>query len=86
MTGTRVSVYDDPEYQKAQTLPKEWIEAVKASGQSGRPQLPQIKEVTQFRDIFGVALVKMIEGGDPKSLLEQATKEFEPILEKSLQE
>jgi multiple sugar transport system substrate-binding protein len=86
MTGTRVSIYDDPEYQKAQKLPKEWIEAVKASGQSGRPQLPEIKEVTQFRDIFGVALVKMIEGGDAKSLLEQATKEFEPILEKSLRE
>jgi len=26
----------------------------------------------------------MIEGGDPKSLLEAATKEFEPILQKSL--
>jgi multiple sugar transport system substrate-binding protein len=40
--------------------------------------------VTQFRDIFGIALTKMIEGGDPKSLLEAATREFEPILQKSL--
>ena len=30
--------------------------------------------MTLFRDIFGVALTKMIEGGDPKTLLEAATK------------
>lgn len=84
MTGTRLSIYNDPEYLKAQTLPKDWIEAVKGSIESGRPQLPQIKDVTQFRDVFGIALTKMIEGGDPKTLLEGATKEFEPILQKSL--
>ncbi len=84
LTGTRVSIYDDPEYLKTQTLPKDWIEAVKGSILSGRPQLPQIKDVTQFRDVFGVALTQMIQGGDPKTLLEQATKDFEPILEKSL--
>ena len=83
-TGTRLSIYNDPEYLKAQPLPKDWIEAVKGSIESGRPQLPQIKDVTQFRDIFGIALTKMIEGGDPKTLLEGATREFEPILKKSL--
>ncbi len=85
MTGTRLSIYNDPEYLKAQTLPKDWVDAVKGSIESGQPQLPQIKDVTQFRDIFGVALTKMIEGGDPKTLLEEATKEFEPILKKSLE-
>jgi hypothetical protein len=45
----------DPEYLKAQTLPRDWIEAVKGSIESGRPQLPQIKDVTQFRDVFGIA-------------------------------
>jgi multiple sugar transport system substrate-binding protein len=84
MTGTRLSIYSDPEYLKAQTLPRDWVEAVKGSIESGRPQLPQIKDVTQFRDVFGIALTKMIEGGDPKPLLEAATKEFEPILQKSL--
>lgn len=84
MTGTRLSIYNDPEYLKVQTLPKDWVEAVKGSIESGRPQLPQIKDVTQFRDIFGIALTKMIEGGDPKTLLEGATKEFEPVLKKSL--
>jgi len=84
MTGTRLSIYNDPEYLKVQTLPKDWVEAVKGSIESGRPQLPQIKDVTQFRDIFGIALTKMIEGGDPKTLLEEATKEFEPVLKKSL--
>jgi multiple sugar transport system substrate-binding protein len=84
MTGTRLSIYGDPEYLKAQTLPRDWVEAVKGSIESGRPQLPQIKDVTQFRDVFGIALTKMIEGGDPKSLLEAATREFEPVLQKSL--
>jgi multiple sugar transport system substrate-binding protein len=84
MTGTRLSIYNDPEYLKVQTLPRDWVDAVKGSIESGRPQLPLIKDVTQFRDIFGVALTKMIEGGDPKTLLEAATREFEPILKKSL--
>ncbi|MHB1007572.1 MAG: extracellular solute-binding protein [Chloroflexota bacterium] len=85
MNGTRMAIYDNPEFLKSMTLPKEWVEAVKGAIQSGVPQLPLIKDVTQFRDIFGVALTKMIEGGDAKSLLEGATKEFEPILQKSLQ-
>lgn len=83
--GTRLSIYSDPEYLKAQTLPKSWVDAVLGSIESGRPQLPQIKDVTQFRDIFGVALTKMIEGGDAKTQLEAATKEFEPVLKKSLE-
>jgi multiple sugar transport system substrate-binding protein len=85
MNTTRTSIYDNADFLKALTLPKEWVDAVKGSIQSGMPQLPLIKDVTQFRDIFGVALTKMIEGGDAKTLLEEATKEFEPILQKSLQ-
>jgi multiple sugar transport system substrate-binding protein len=85
MNTTRTSIYDNADFLKALTLPKEWVEAVKGSIQSGMPQLPLIKDVTQFRDIFGVALTKMIEGGDAKTLLEEATKEFEPIFQKSLQ-
>ena len=85
MTGTRTAIYDSQDFRKALKLPVDWVDAVKGSIESGVPQLPLIKDVTQFRDIFGVALTSMIEGGDPKTLLEQATKEFEPILAKSLQ-
>jgi multiple sugar transport system substrate-binding protein len=48
------------------------------------PSLPQIVPVTEFRDIFGIALTNMITGGDPQQELEAATEEFRPILEQSL--
>ena len=41
--------------------------------------------VTEFRDIFGIALTNMIGGADPKAELEKATEQFRPILEKSEQ-
>lgn len=85
MNSTRTAIYENREFLDAVTLPLEWVDAVKGAIQSGLPQLPLIKDVTQFRDIFGVALTKMIEGGDPKTLLEQATAEFAPILAKSLE-
>ncbi|MGH6912497.1 MAG: sugar ABC transporter substrate-binding protein, partial [Geminicoccales bacterium] len=44
---------------------------------------PVIIPVTEFRDIFGVALTNMIGGADPKTELEKATEQFRPVLEKS---
>lgn len=85
MIGTRNSTFDDPEYAKNLAMPKAWIDAVKASLAESHTQLPELQDISQFRDTFGVALTKAIEGGDPKTLLEQATKEFEPIFTKSLQ-
>jgi multiple sugar transport system substrate-binding protein len=60
------------------------VAGVHESLKNPRPQLPELRDVTQFRDIFGVALTKVVEGGDPKTLLEQATREFEPIFQKGL--
>ena len=48
-----------------------------------RAGLPVIIPVTEFRDIFGVALTNMIGGADPKAELEKATEQFRPVLEKS---
>jgi multiple sugar transport system substrate-binding protein len=84
MIGTRTSIYSDPEFAKAHKMPKTWIDAVAESLKNPRPQLPELRDVSLFRDTFGVALTKMIEGGDPKTLLEAATKEFEPTFQKGL--
>jgi multiple sugar transport system substrate-binding protein len=84
MIGTRTSIYQDPAFVKAHQMPKEWIDAVAAALQHSYPMLPELRDVGQYRDIYGVALTKIIEGGDPKTMLEQATREFEPIFQKSL--
>jgi multiple sugar transport system substrate-binding protein len=84
MIGTRTSIYSDPEFAKAHKMPKPWIDAVAEALKNPRPQLPELRDVSLFRDTFGVALTKMIEGGDPKTLLEAATKEFEPTFQKGL--
>jgi multiple sugar transport system substrate-binding protein len=39
--------------------------------------------VTEFRDIFGIALTNMINGADPAAEMKRATAEFQPILDKS---
>jgi len=84
MIGTRTSIYQDPEFVKAHQMPKEWIEAVATALANPIPQLPEVRDVSQYRDIYGIALTKIIEGGDAKALLEQATREFEPIFLKGL--
>jgi multiple sugar transport system substrate-binding protein len=79
----RNSPYGDEEVLAGLTAPRAWVDAVVASGKIGRPGLPVIIPVTEFRDIFGVALTNMIDGADPKAELEKATEQFRPILEKS---
>ena len=44
------------------------------SGKIGRPGLPQIIPVTEFRDIFGVALTNTLSGADPATELKKATE------------
>jgi multiple sugar transport system substrate-binding protein len=39
--------------------------------------------VTEFRDVFGIALTNMLSGADPAAELKKATETFKPILEKS---
>jgi multiple sugar transport system substrate-binding protein len=80
----RNSIYADEEFLSTLSIPQGWIEALVASGEIGLPSLPEIVPVTEFRDIFGIALTNMITGADPQAELESATQQFEPILAESL--
>ena len=82
----RQSAYTSADATKNLTVPKEWFDTLVASTKVGRPGLPQIIPVTEFRDIFGVGLTNMISGADPKAELTKATEEFKPVLEKSLKD
>ena len=63
--------------------PKEWVECMLKSAAIAQPGLPVIAPVTEFRDVFGVALTNMINGADPAAELRKATAEFQPVLDKS---
>ena len=63
--------------------PKEWVECMLVSASIAQPGLPIIAPVTEFRDVFGVALTNMINGADPATELKKATVEFQPVLDKS---
>jgi multiple sugar transport system substrate-binding protein len=63
--------------------PKEWVECMLASAAIAQPGLPVIAPVTEFRDVFGVALTNTINGADPAAELKRATAEFQPVLDKS---
>jgi len=84
MIGTRNSIYQDPEFVKANSLPKGWIDAVAEALGNPIPQLPELRDVNQFRDIYGVALANIVLGADARTELEKATREFEPIFQKGL--
>jgi multiple sugar transport system substrate-binding protein len=49
-----------------------------------RSGLPEIVPVTEFRDVFGIALTNMIQGADPATELRKATQTFKPVLAASL--
>ena len=75
-------------YLAAQTstdikAPREWIECMLTSARIAQPGLPVIAPVTEFRDIFGIALTNMINGADAATELKKATAEFQPVLDKS---
>ncbi len=63
--------------------PKQWVECMLTSARIAQPGLPVIAPVTEFRDVFGIALTNMINGADPAAELRKATAEFQPILDKS---
>ena len=79
----RSGVYSDPQVLAGTQSSKAVIDAIVECSKIGRPSLPVIIPVTEFRDIYGIALTNMINGADPKSELEKATEQFKPILEKS---
>ena len=50
---------------------------------STSPPTHQFVDVTQYRDIFGLAIQKTIEGGSPAELVATANKEFQEMLDKT---
>ena len=54
-----------------------------ASARISQPGLPVIVPVTEFRDVFGIALTNMLNGADPATEMKKATVDFQPILDKS---
>lgn len=79
----RNSPFANQEIVRSSKFGKQWFDCVLESAKVGRPGLPVIIPVTEFRDVFGVALTNMISGADPKTELVKATEAFKPVLEKS---
>jgi multiple sugar transport system substrate-binding protein len=79
----RNSAYAAAQQSSDFKAPKEWVECMLKSAAIAQPGLPVIAPVTEFRDVFGVALTNMINGADPAGELKRATAEFQPVLDKS---
>jgi multiple sugar transport system substrate-binding protein len=79
----RNSAYSAAQQSSDFKAPKEWVECMLKSASIAQPGLPVIAPVTEFRDVFGVALTNMINGADPAAELKRATAEFQPVLDKS---
>jgi multiple sugar transport system substrate-binding protein len=75
----------DADVQKSSKFPAQYFECLNGSSKIGRPGLPVIIPVTEFRDTFGVALTNLLSGGNAAAELKKATEAFKPILEKSEQ-
>ena len=79
----RKSAYAAAQASSEFKAPKQWVECMLASAAIAQPGLPIIAPVTEFRDVFGVALTNMINGADPATELKKATADFQPVLDKS---
>ncbi|MBL8806995.1 MAG: extracellular solute-binding protein [Rhodospirillales bacterium] len=79
----RGSAYSDKDVIAGLKLPREWLTCLQESTAIGRPGLPEISPVTEFRDVFGVGLTNTIGGADVKTELAKATEAFTPVLQKS---
>ena len=79
----RTSALANPERSKGSTMPPEYFECLEGSGKIVRAGLPVINTVTEFRDIFGIALTNMIGGADPAAELKKATNDYKPIFDKN---
>ena len=79
----RISTWSHPEVKAKGKMPADWYTSYLQSLKYGKAGLPEIVDVTQYRDIIGVAIQKAIEGGNTSQLLQQAHKEFQEMLDKT---
>ena len=78
----RLSTWDDPKVKEAQKMPKDWVDAFVQGNKIGKPGLPEIAGVTQYRDEVGAILQRGIEGGDPKQIANEMNAAFQAVLDK----
>jgi multiple sugar transport system substrate-binding protein len=81
--SVRAAAWNAPEVKAKAKMPADWDAAYLESLKIGREGLPEIVDVTQYRDIIGVAIQKAIEGGNSAQLVAQAHKEFQEVLDKT---
>lgn len=81
----RSSAYLDKDTIAQSKFGKQYFDCLLASAKIARAGLPQIVPVTEFRDVFGVALTNAIGGADVAAELKKATEAFAPVLVKSEQ-
>ena len=79
----RVSTWSEPEVKAKPKMPADWYEAYLDSLKIGRAGLPEIVDVTQYRDIIGVQIQKAIEGAKSADVMAQAHKEFQELLDRT---
>ncbi len=79
----RQSAWDSPEAKSKSTMPQAWTDVFRESLKVGTLGLPEIVGVTEYRDIIGVAIQSAIQGQDSKTVLDQAQKEFQDVLDKT---
>ncbi|WP_376090284.1 ABC transporter substrate-binding protein [Roseomonas sp. CCTCC AB2023176] len=82
-TPPRDALYQDASIMQGSPFGREWFETVLKSQQIGRPGLPEIVPVTEFRDTIGIGLTNTVGGADVASELKKATDAFRPVLEQS---
>jgi multiple sugar transport system substrate-binding protein len=83
-TGSaRASVWNDAEVKGKAKMPPDWAQAYVDSIKIGRMGLPEVVDVTQYRDIIGVAIQKAIEGAKSADVLNQAQQEWQAVLDQT---
>lgn len=82
-TPPRDSLYKDASAMQGSRFGQEWFDCVLQSQRIGRPGLPEIIPVTEFRDTIGIGLTNTIGGADVATELRRATEAFRPVLEAS---
>ena len=78
----RLSAYGDKEAIANLKVPAAWLTAVAEALRIAQPGLPILEPVTEFRDVYGIALSNMLTGADVGAELDRATAAFAPVLAK----
>ena len=79
--GGRASTWNHPDVKAKGGMPADWYAAFEEGLKIGRNGLPEIVDVTQCRDIVGLAIQKAIEGTRSEVALAEAHEAFQKMLD-----